>query len=298
MAHYSVLLQEAIDGLDVQPEDIVIDGTVNGGGHSAAIAAKLSKKGILIGFDLDEHALDKAKQHFENALPEIHLVHENFRNLDAVIQRLRISAPNKILFDLGWSRNQIDEGGRGFSFQKDEPLLMTYLSKPTESDITAMMILNDWKEETIADILFGYGEEQFARRIARNVVESRSRAPIETTRNFVELIERSVPIWYRKKRIHPATKSFQALRIAVNDELGALSQGIEKGVAALAPKGRIAIISFHSIEDRIVKNMFRDFEQEGKGKVLTKKPIIPSELERNENPASRSAKLRIFEKID
>lgn len=296
MAHYSVLLQEVLAGLSIEPDDVVIDGTVNGGGHSEAIASKLSKDGILIGFDLDSGALEKAKERLQNLEPTIHLINDNFRNFDAAIQRLRISAPKKILLDLGWSRNQIDEGGRGFSFQKDEPLQMTYMPSPTEGDVTAALILNDWKEETIANILYGYGEEQFSRRIARAIVQEREVHPLQTTGDLVRIIEQSVPHWYLKKRTHPATKSFQALRIAVNDELGALQETIEKGIRALAPGGRIAIISFHSIEDRIVKTNFRQAEQEGHGKVITKKPIIPSKEESAENPASRSAKLRIFEK--
>lgn len=298
MAHYSVLLHEVVDGLDIREGDVVIDGTINGGGHSLLILEKLGKEGTLVGFDLDQSALEKAQARLtEKKLPaSIHFVNENFRNLDVVIQRLHISAPDKILFDLGWSRNQIEEGNRGFTFQKDEPLTMTYLTSPGESDITAEMILNEWKEETIADILFGYGEEQFARRIANAVVTTREKTPIKTTGDFVRIIESAVPVWYRKRRIHPATKSFQALRIAVNDELGSLREGLTKAIEVLTPGGRLAIISFHSTEDRIVKNMFRESEREGLGNVLTKKPIIPTDTECQENPASRSAKLRIFQK--
>lgn len=296
MSHYSVLAQEVIAGLDLREDDVVIDGTVNGGGHSAKIISKLGEKGTLIGFDLDSGALKKATERFTDATPAVHLIHDNFRNFDAVIQRLRISAPNKILLDLGWSRNQIDEGERGFSFQKDEPLKMTYNPNPTEGDVTAEIILNDWKEETIANILYGYGEEQFSRRIARRIVEEREVRPLKTTGDLVRIIEESTPIWYQKKRTSPATKSFQALRIAVNDELGALEETIEKAFKLLAPGGRIAIISFHSIEDRIVKTNFREGEREGIGRVVTKKPIAPSKAEVTENPASRSAKLRIFEK--
>ncbi len=296
MSHYTVLLQETIDSLHIDSGDVVIDGTVNGGGHSEAIATALGKKGTLIGFDLDSDALEKAKQRLASAKATVNLIHDNFRNFDAVIQRLRISAPNKILLDLGWSRNQIDEGGRGFSFQRDEPLQMTYDPNPTEGDVTASIILNDWSEETIANILFGYGEEQFSRRIARAIVQTREVHPLKTTGDLVRIIEESVPLWYQKKRTNPATKSFQALRIAVNDELGALQETISKAIELLAPQGRIAIISFHSIEDRIVKTNFRQAEQEGHGKVITKKPITPSEREISENPASRSAKLRVFQK--
>ncbi len=300
MSHYTVLLNESIDGLALTENDVVIDGTANGGGHSELIASKLGTGGVLIGIDLDRSALEKTKKRLEGAKPAIHLVEDNFRNFDAIAQRFGISAPNKLLLDLGWSRNQIDgvegEVGRGFSFQKDEPLLMTYQETPGDSDFTAAMIVNEWSEATIADIIFGYGEEQFARRIAKAIVEAREESPIDTTGKLVAIIEAAVPAWYRRRRIHPATKTFQALRIATNDELGALRETIEKAVKILPPNGRIAIISFHSIEDRIVKTMFKDAEREGVGSLIPKRPITASPEELKANPPSRSAKLRIFQK--
>ncbi|MCK5590570.1 MAG: 16S rRNA (cytosine(1402)-N(4))-methyltransferase RsmH, partial [Candidatus Pacebacteria bacterium] len=198
--------------------------------------------------------------------------------------------------DIGLSNRQLTDSGRGFSFAKDEPLLMTFNPHPKEDELTAYEILNTWDEENIADIIYGYGGERFSRRIAKNVVEARKESPIRRTFQLVEIVNRSIPFWYKKKSRNPATKTFQALRITVNDELGALKTGIEKAVALLKKDGRLAIITFHSGEDRIVKKTFRDLAQKQIVEIVNKKPIVPSEEELSNNPKARSAKLRIVQK--
>lgn len=296
MAHISVLLQEIISGLDIQKSDVYFDGTINGGGHSEAIAKLLGKEGVIIGTDLDGNALKKAEARLSGVNPKIILKQSSFRNLDKVLDEVGVKEVNKILLDLGLSSNQFDESNRGFTFQKDEPLLMTFNNNPGEDDITAEKIVNDWEEENIAQIIESYGEERFARRIARAIVEVRQMKRIKTTGELVEIIENSVPKSHLHRRTHPATKTFQALRITVNDELGSLKDGLEKGFERLSSKGRMAIISFHSLEDRIVKNYFKQLKEEKGANILTKRPIVATEEEINNNPRSRSAKLRIIEK--
>jgi len=220
-------------------------------------------------------------------------VNDNFRNISRILDRLKIAPVSKILFDLGWSGHQI-AAPRGFSFQKDEPLLMTY----GEGGETAADIVNGFSEEALADLIFNYGEEHFSRGIARAIVAARAKERILMTGQLVQAIEEGVPSSYRKGKSHFATKTFQALRIAVNDELGALRDGVSAALRALAPSGRLAVISFHSIEDRVVKNMLRDAAQEGWGAVLTKKPIAPSRAEVLLNRRARSAKLRVFERME
>lgn len=288
--HRSVLLQELIDTLALVPHDVVFDGTVNGGGHAAAVVAKLNARGVFIGCDLDQEALDRSAKRLAGATATIHLVKSNFRNLDTVLKKEGIERVSKVYFDLGLSSDELENSGRGFTFRKDEPLLMTFDNNP-RGMLTAREIVNEWAEESLADIIYGYGEERAARKIARAVVEGRSTKPIETTGELVSIIERVIP---RRGKIHPATKTFQALRIAVNDELGALKEGLSKSYEWLESGGRIAVISFHSAEDRIVKDTFRAWRDGGKGVSLTKKPIVPSVSEVEENPRSRSSKLRIF----
>ncbi|MEK7104808.1 MAG: 16S rRNA (cytosine(1402)-N(4))-methyltransferase RsmH, partial [Patescibacteria group bacterium] len=209
-----------------------------------------------------------------------------------------------IIFDLGLSSDQLENSGRGFSFMKDEPLLMTMKENPLPEDLTAIDIVNTWGEKSLADIIYGYGEEKFSRRIARGIVEARVKNKIETTWDLIKVIENNVPIAYRKghakgraRRLHCATKTFQALRIAVNDELGALQTGLEKGFKVLNRGGRMAVISFHSLEDRIVKRFYKEKQKKGEVILINKKPIIPKKEEIKNNPRSRSAKLRILEKI-
>jgi 16S rRNA (cytosine1402-N4)-methyltransferase len=309
--HTTVLLHESIDGLGIQPGDIYLDGTLGGGGHAEYVAQLFADspdncpKITIVGLDEDEDALARAKVRLERTARKIgqlkgdngvklFLIKENFRHLDRALDSVGIPQANRILFDLGLSSDQFETSGRGFSFKKDEPLLMTFSKN---ADLTARHIVNTWDEANIADIIYGYGEEKYARRIARGIVLARAEKPIETTFDLVAIIEKSTPFRYHHGKIHPATRTFQALRITVNDEINALREGLVKGWERLAPGGRIAVISFHSIEDRIVKHFYKEKAVEGKAKILTKKPIIPSDQEIAENPRSRSAKLRILEKL-
>ena len=218
-------------------------------------------------------------------------MNDNFRNISHILERLGVGQVNKMLFDLGWSGYQI-AAPRGFSFQNDEPLLMTY----GEGGETAADIVNSSTEEELADIIFTYGEERFARSIARAIIAARSKARILTTAALVAAVKAGTPRAYHDRKIHPATKTFQALRIAVNDEIGAMRQGITAGVSALAPNGKLAVISFHSIEDRVVKGLLRDAVEAGMGMLNPKKPIVSSRAEILKNRRARSAKLRVFER--
>jgi len=278
--HRSVLLQEAIDSLDIHPGEIFVDGTFGGGGHSREVLRRFGDKVRVIGIDADEIATD---------LP-VTLVQGNFRNIDKILDGLKIEKVDKILLDIGMSSDQF-ESGRGFSFQKDEPLVMSFSKN---AQLTAKDIVNKWEEENIATILQAYGEESFARKIARAIVENR---PIETTSQLVNVILKATPAWYHHRKIHPATKTFQALRIVVNDEIQSLKEGIRKGFERLKKNGRIAVISFHSIEDRAVKQFFKEKEDTEEGRRINKKVIVPSDSEIKSNPRSRSAKLRILERI-
>ncbi|XKT74943.1 MAG: 16S rRNA (cytosine(1402)-N(4))-methyltransferase RsmH [Patescibacteria group bacterium UBA2103] len=290
--HTSVLLQEVLEALNVSPDSIVVDGTVGGAGHLKEIAQKLSKEGTLIGIDADPAALIRAKEKLSNVDANVLLIEGNFRDLRDHLESKDINEVTHVLLDLGWSGFQLT-AGRGFSFLTDEPLLMTY-GIPTEETLTAKDLVNDLGEEQLADIIFAYGEERFARRIARGIVASRSEKEIETTKQLADIVKSSVPIWYKHRKAHPATKTFQALRIAVNDELDALRDAMKGAMKLLKKDGRIAIITFHSIEDRIVKRFFEGLQRDGEGTLLSKKPIAPSEKEIKENPRARSAKLRVF----
>jgi 16S rRNA (cytosine1402-N4)-methyltransferase len=277
--HTPVLLTEAVHMLEPQKGDIVVDATFGKGGHSAAL--KKAAKIKLITIDADP----ASKADIEG----------NFADMDTLLKKEGVSEVNKVLFDLGWNMTQLGSG-RGFSFLVDEPLNLSFGPTP-RSGFTAAEILNTWSEKTIADVLFGYSEERYARRIAKLVVERRDVAPFATTFEFVELIKDAVPASYRHGRLHPATKSFQALRIAVNDELESLKKGLSAAWSMLAPGGRIAVITFHSIEDRIVKQTFAGLTKKGAGELLTKKPIAPTATEISKNPAARSAKLRGIQKL-
>ncbi|KKT20675.1 MAG: Ribosomal RNA small subunit methyltransferase H [Parcubacteria group bacterium GW2011_GWB1_43_8] len=296
--HIPVLLKESTEFLNPKQGDAILDATINGGGHSEEILQMIGEKGKLIGIDQDDEVLNKLKEKWK-AGKNILLARDNFRNLDKVLESLKIKKINGALFDIGVSSSQIDESGRGFSFRKDEPLLMTMKAEIEPDDLTAKEIVNDWGEKDLADIIWKYGEERFSRRIAKGIARRRETEKIETTLELVDAIRESVPSFYRNSRkINCATRTFQALRIAVNDELGALKDGMEKSWDFLQEGGRLAVISFHSLEDRIVKNYFRELAAKGEGKILTKKPIIPSEEEVKNNPRSRSAKLRAIEKYD
>ncbi len=296
--HDTVLLSEAIECLMVLPGDTVVDATIGGAGHFSLFLEKLGKKGTLVGIDADHDAIERARAVID-ALPEatrpkIILIEDNFTNFTSILAQAGAESPDKVLFDLGWSGFQLSRG-RGFSFKANEPLLMTY-GDPDKAETTAGDLVNHLSETSLADMIFSLGEERFARGIARSIVAARESAPIVTTFELVAAIEAGVPGWYKHRKLHPATKTFQALRIAVNDELGALRSGISAALTALTPGGRVAVITFHSIEDRIVKTMFRDAAYAGQGILVSKKPIVPSARELILNPRARSAKLRVFER--
>ncbi|HEY4494818.1 MAG TPA: 16S rRNA (cytosine(1402)-N(4))-methyltransferase RsmH [Candidatus Paceibacterota bacterium] len=296
--HKSVLLHEVISGLDIHKGEIYLDGTLGSGGHARYALEKAEGALTIIGLDRDKVAIDRARKNLDeikNIESKIFLKNVSYGDLNIVLDELGINKVDKILFDLGLSSDQFETSGRGFTFKRDEPLLMTFQKDILPDDITAKYIVNNWGEETLADIIYGYGEERYSRKIAKNIVSYRKKKSIETTFELVDIIQHSVPDSYKRGRIHPATRTFQALRIAVNDELNTLKQGLNKGFERLKIGGRMAVISFHSLEDRIVKHFYK--EKEGI-KIITKKPIVPSDEEIKENPRSRSAKLRIMEKIE
>ncbi len=294
--HQSVLLQESILALSIKKSDTVVDATLGGAGHALSIAKQLGPKGTLVGFDLDAAAITRAEKALAQANCKTLFIEANFRALEKELTERGITSIDSALFDLGWSSFQL-EVNRGFSFKKDEPLLMTYTMNSDSAAITAAIIVNEWEESSIADILFGWGEERYSRRIAKAIVERRDSRLFETSSDLAEVIKSTVPRAYAFGRIHPATRAFQALRIAVNDELGALEVGLKSCFSLLNPGGRIAVISFHSIEDRVVKRHFRELEERGLAKRITKKPLTPASDELQHNPRSRSAKLRILEKL-
>jgi 16S rRNA (cytosine1402-N4)-methyltransferase len=296
MIHKTVLLQEAIDGLDIKNGDIFVDGTLGGGGHSEEVAKRFGDSVVMIGIDLDPEAISRASARLSSLNSNVKYLQGSFRNIDTLLNSVGVTKVNKILLDIGLSSNQFEDSGRGFSFQKDEPLIMSFKKELKPEDLTAREIVNTWELENIATILSAYGEEQFSWKIAKAIVARREIKSIETTTDLVEIIKIATPKWYHHKKIHPATKTFQALRITVNDEIESLKDGVTNGFELLEKDGRLAVISFHSIEDRIVKNFYKEKVDEGVGKILTKKPIIPTETEIKVNPRSRSAKLRIIQK--
>jgi 16S rRNA (cytosine1402-N4)-methyltransferase len=297
MKHISVLLGESIDGLNIKSGDTVIDGTLGGGGHTLEIIKRFGKSVKIICFDLDKDAISRSKKIIDETESDVIFETTGFQNIDTVLDNLKIEKVDRILLDLGLSSFQLEEGERGFTFLKDEPLLMTMKRSPSENDLTAYKIVNTWEEETLADIIYGFGEEKFSRKIAKAIVEARIEKEIATTFDLVKIIEGAVGKYYKGKRINPSTRTFQALRIATNSELSNLEQVIQKGFNRLSVGGRMAIISFHSLEDRIVKKAFVELKSKGIATIITKKPIVPSDKEIKINPRSRSSKLRIIEKI-
>lgn len=265
------MVDEALEALALHKGDVVVDATFGKGGHSRAIKPKVKK---LITIDADSTTGAQIVGNF------------------ADIEELVTEPVNKVLFDLGWNRSQLISG-RGFSFMHDEPLSMSYGDTP-RSGFTAAEALNTWSERALADALFGYGEERYARRIAKAIIVRRATKPFETTFELVELLKDAVPAAYRHGTIHPATRTFQALRMAVNDELGAIEHGIRGAWKLLKPGGRLVVITFHSVEDRAVKKLFKDLG----GTLVYKKPLVPTKSEIVKNPAARSAKLRAIEKLD
>ena len=291
--HISVLLNESIGGLDLKDGDIVFDGTFGGGGHTRAMLAT-GKEIKIIATDLDQDAIASGSELVKEYGDKLILENNSFAEISSVLSKNKIPFVNKVLLDLGFSSTQLEVGGRGISFQKDEPLLMTLKKNPSPEDVTAYTVVNEWGEETIADILYGFGEEKYSRRIAKGILEARQVKPIETTYELVQIISKSVPPSYRFGKIHPATRTFQAIRIAVNRELETLETALSEIWKVLEPGGRLAVISFHSLEDRIVKRFFRELKSETGAEILTKRPTIASKEEISFNPRSRSAKLRII----
>lgn len=268
--------------------EIVVDATAGQGGHTKMLAKTGAE---VLALDADPEAVALAQK---NA-PKARVINANFASLEQVLHHEKIAKIDKALFDLGWNRGQLTQG-KGFSFLQDEPLNMSYAPTPL-SGFTAGEVLNSWSEKAIADMLYGYGEERYARKIARAIVARREQKPIETTIELVEIIRDAVPPSYRHGRLHCATRSFQALRIAVNDELMALERGIKAAWKHLECNGRIAVITFHSIEDRVVKRLFADLVKKSEGKLIVKKPLTASRAEVAQNRSARSAKLRVIEKI-
>lgn len=290
--HQSVLVREVMDILAPKEGELVVDATAGQGGHSEAILKEAHVR--LIALDADQTAVEAVTERLKHYGARAAVIQANFSTLDDVLTNAGVKEINAALFDLGWRQEQLAQG-RGFSFQSDEPLIMSYGEEPA-SGFTAAEVLNKWSEKAIADVLFGYGEERYAKRIAKAVVERREIKPFETTLEFVEIIRDSVPAHYRHGKLHCATRSFQALRIAVNDELGVIDKGVRAAWKHLAPGGRIAVISFHSIEDRVVKRLFLSLAKEENGTILTKKPLTATKEELSHNPSSRSAKLRGIQK--
>lgn len=289
--HTPVLLQEVLDLLDVKEGKLYIDATLGGGGHALGI---LEKGGRVLGIDVDQDALDYVRrflQEWENKVKNITLVRGNFRDIDTIAQNLGFINVDGILFDLGVSSYQLDTPERGFSFQEG-PLDMR-MSK--DLVVTAKDLVNGLTRNELRELFERFGEERFAKKIAHAIVEQRKKYPIETTKELADIIKKAVP--YQQGRIHPATRVFQALRIVVNDELANIRTALPKALNLLRRGGRIVVISFHSLEDKIVKKQFDDWEQRGLVKIITKKPIVPGREEKLKNRRSRSAKLRAIEKL-
>jgi 16S rRNA (cytosine1402-N4)-methyltransferase len=307
--HKSVLLQECIDALNIRPDGIYLDGTLGGAGHSSQIARRLTEGGRLIGVDRDRMALAAAKERLAPYADRVTLVHSNFAEIDAILDSLGIPAVDGMLFDLGVSSPQLDDASRGFSYMADAPLDMRM---DKDDVLTAGEVVNTWPQGELRRILYDYGEERYAPQIAAAICRAREKAPVETTLELVDIIRSAMPAQALREKQHPAKRSFQAIRIAVNDELGAVSRMMQAAVGRLNPGGRLAVITFHSLEDRIVKS---EMQQAARGctcppefpvcvcgkkplvKLVTRKPIVSGPAELEENPRARSAKLRVAEKL-
>lgn len=308
-SHQSVLPNECMEGLSIRPDGIYVDGTAGGAGHSRLIAERLGASGRLIALDQDETAVAIAKERLSVYGERVQVVRSNFCELGSVCEMLGVEQIDGLLLDLGVSSYQLDTPERGFSYQADAPLDMRMDAR---NPLTARTVVNEYREDELRRILFEYGEERFSSRIAANIIRERERAPIETTGELVEIIKRSIPAAARDGGHHPAKRSFQAIRIEVNAELDVIAPAIRSAVRLLSRGGRVAIITFHSLEDRIVKQAFSELAQGctcppnfpvcvcGKKpmiKLVTRKPILPSEKELAVNPRARSAKLRVAEKL-
>ena len=306
--HISVLLEECLEGLSIKPDGIYVDGTLGGAGHSSRIAAQLTT-GRLIGIDRDPVALEAAGKHLAPYGDRVTLVHSNFCEIAQVLRTLGIDGVDGILLDLGVSSPQLDDGSRGFSYMADAPLDMRMNS---EDSLTARTVVNSWPYEGLKRILYDYGEERYAPQIAAAICRRREQCPIETTLELVDIIRSAMPPAALREKQHPAKRSFQAIRIAVNDELGAVEQVMRDAIDCLNPGGRLAIITFHSLEDRIVKNGMAAASKgctcppnfpvcvcgkKPRVKLVSRKPIVSGEAELEANPRARSAKLRVCEKL-
>ncbi len=306
--HKSVLLQESIDLLCVKPDGIYVDGTLGGGGHSLAICRRLSPKGRLIGIDQDEAAIEAATARLHGFRDRVTIVRSNFCDMRQELARLGISSVDGVILDLGVSSYQLDEAGRGFTYREDAPLDMRMDQRQAR---TAKDIVNGYDEAELYRIIRDYGEERFAKNIARGIVNARKQKTLETTGELIHVIKAAIPMKARAVGGHPAKRTFQAIRIELNRELEVLEQSLEDMIDLLSDGGRICVITFHSLEDRIVKNKFRRCEnpctcprdfpvcvcgRKPKGKVITKKPILPSQEELADNKRAKSSKLRVFER--
>ncbi|NBG88513.1 16S rRNA (cytosine(1402)-N(4))-methyltransferase RsmH [Isachenkonia alkalipeptolytica] len=306
--HESVLLHECIQGLNIYENGIYVDGTLGGAGHSLEIVKKLRGEGLLIGVDQDQQALDNAKVKLQNYEEHVQLVHNNFRNIQEVLTELGINEIDGMLLDLGVSSHQLDTADRGFSYMQDAELDMRM---DTNASLTAKTVVNRYSEEELHRIIKEYGEENWAKRIAKFIIEDRKEKEITRSEELVNIIKRAIPKKAREKGPHPAKRTFQAIRIEVNNELGIIEDTIKSVLPYLKTKGRLVIITFHSLEDRIVKNTYKELakscvcppefpicncDKRSEVKIITRKPVLPSEEELEQNPRSRSAKLRIMEK--
>ncbi len=287
------MCQEIIDFLQLSPGKVIVDATVGTGGHSLALLERIVPGGKLIGVDRDAQSLEVARERLRAFGDAVMLIHGNVTDLDIILQSRGLNQVDGMVFDLGLSSYQLDDAGRGFSFQSDGPLDMRM---DKASYISAYDLVNNLNEDELSKIIRNFGQERWHNRIARYLVSERQKHPIATTRELSDIVARAIPPRYRHGRIHPATRTFQAVRIAVNRELEALEAVIDKAAARLSPSGRICIISFHSLEDRIVKFNFRKLAAEGLVRVVTPKPLTPSPAEVQINFASRSAKLRVAER--
>ena len=307
--HKSVLLDETIESLDIKPDGIYVDGTLGGGGHASEVCRRLGDKGRFIGIDQDADAIAAASERLKEFGDKVTIVRSNYENIDEVLKELGISQVDGIYLDLGVSSYQLDTAERGFTYREDDAPLDMRMDQRNE--MTAKDIVNTYSESEPFHIIKNYGEDRFAKNIAKHIVRARQEKEIETTGELIEIIKAAIPAKVRATGGHPAKRTFQAIRIELNKELEVLENSIDKMTDLLAPGGRLSIITFHSLEDRIVKNRFRinenpctcppDFPvcmcgKKSKGRVVTRKPILPSEEELSENKRSKSAKLRVFEK--
>lgn len=306
--HVSVLLDETITGLNIKPDGIYVDGTLGGGGHAYEVLKRLSSKGRLIGIDQDGEALQAAGERLKEYKDKVTLVRDNYCEIERVLKDLNIEKVDGIVLDIGVSSYQLDNLERGFSYKSDAPLDMRM---DTRQKLTAADVVNTYSESELFKIIKEYGEDKFAKNIAKHIILARQDKPFETTKELSEVIKRAIPMKVQAKGGHPAKKTFQAIRIEVNRELTVLKESIDKMIEYLNPEGRICIITFHSLEDRIVKMKFRENEnpctcpsdfpvcvcgKKSKGRVITRRPIIPSDEEIEVNKRAKSSKLRIFER--